>query len=70
MPVDISGEKWEARINYRGGINSFDIDFIGPKESTVDSWEILTQVEKSSLHSQIQAHIYEMRKEAGLINER
>jgi hypothetical protein len=68
LPVHISGKEWEAHINYRGGINSFDIDFIGPKESMVDSWEILTQIEKSSLHSQIQAHIYEIRKKAGLTN--
>ena len=67
LPVVISGKEWEAHINYRGGINSFDIDFIGPSESKVDAWEVLTQSEKSSLHSQIQAHIHEMRLSAGLI---
>jgi hypothetical protein len=66
LQVDISGKEWEAHINYRGGINSFDIDFVGPLESKVDSWEILTQSEKYSLHSQIQDHIYEMRLKAGL----
>ena len=68
IKITLGEDQWEARIKYRGGLNSFDIEQLCVCGSNIDGWDKLTDRQKSSVISQAQDHFHNIRIKVGLIS--